>query len=139
MIKESKKAVLLHKKMGIELYARAQLSQQQKAEVLLLKMGRNMARSIHKKQALLDYLSQHIQLPQQPKAREESEVGARDRREAEATYHSLKLSEAGHRTGFEVMRLPQSLYQLQSNREFSGESLFLFEETPIEIIRTELS
>ena len=37
------------------------------------------------------------------------------------------------------MRLPQSLYQLQSNREFSGESLFLFEETPIEIIRTELS
>ena len=63
MIKESKKAVLLHKKMGIELYARAQLSQQQKAEVLLLKMGRNMARSIHKKQALLDYLGQHIQLP----------------------------------------------------------------------------
>lgn len=84
----------------------------------------------------MDYLSQHIQLPQQPKGREESEVRPTKSREPEPTYHSLKLSEAGQRTGFEVMRLPQSLYQLQSNREFSGESLFLFEETPIEIIRT---
>ena len=128
-----------HKKMAIELLKRPLISNQQKALISIPFQQTSTVQTIADKESLLSFLKQSF--PPSSVTKDPHLWKAEPDAAAESlTYYGLRVSCSRPGLRCEQVRLPSYFFHLLSNREFRQNcSSFLYEPTPIELIRTELS